>query len=78
MVRLKQRASLHCKILMHTLNLGECRGVTDVARLVRCASLHTLNLGECRGVTDVARLGLQWGSVYPCTHSIATSVAAVE
>ena len=39
---------------LHTLNMGWCRGVSDVSAL---GALHTLNMYACDGVTNVSALG---------------------
>jgi hypothetical protein len=39
---------------VRTLDLRECRGITDISAL---GGVHTLNLRGCAGITDVSTLG---------------------
>ena len=52
----RQASAPHRAWNLHTLDLRNCEGVTDVSALAGCAALHTLNLGGCFGVTDVSAL----------------------
>ena len=41
---------------LHTLDLSNCSGVSDVSALASCANLHTLKLTGCFAVVDVSAL----------------------